>query len=61
MAKENDKTTFQSLINHFSGNRRQNFIKYLGVNFRYVARNEELICDFREFFQKSLKTASIET
>ena len=61
MTKENDHTTFQSLINDFSGNRRQNFIKYLGVNFRYVARNKELICDFKEFFHNPLKTATIET
>ena len=61
MTKEHDNKTFQSLIDDFSGNWRQSNIKYLGVNFRYVARNKELICDFEEFFQPSLRTATIET
>ena len=62
MAKEHAGMTFQSLLNDFSGGQGQNWpLKFLGVNFRYVARNNELICDFEDFFKDPLKTPYIET
>ena len=69
MAKEHAGMTFQNLIDDFSGGQdpwrhgstRHFRRKYLGVNFRYVARNNELICDFEDFFKNPLQTPTIET
>ena len=44
-----------------SNNTNYGHLKFLGVNFRYVARNNELICDFEDFFKNPLNTTFIET